>query len=405
MYGLNFSTKEDAENFANSMQKVLEILNRVAQHNIPIMMTDNSVVINNNNQINQTLINQQQQVNQPVYAHLNETQQQIIKQQYQAPPEYSEVINTNNRTNGWTTQVQMQTQIVSQPNSLDLNDWRTQQQLQHDINQLNLNNLNGQQVQIMNSIQPIYGHHRNSLPNQTTNAQQMQQNAQLIQAAAATHQMIQTNLQISNGAVQQQQNTATTAVINQAQLNNLTAQQQTQPSQAPQMISQQTQLQPNQNINQQQLNNGQQSLINTNNVSSLNNNNNNNNSSVPPAPIPPPPPMPMNNTNKTSSSSSLNSNQQTGNSLASALANAKLKKTPNKDDAKESKPSLGGGMASMMDEMTRKLAKRRAQAEGNSNSNGHCNEDDNDSASNRLKNGWDNKNKSSPNKDNDMHSR
>jgi len=130
VYGLNFSTKEDAENFANSMLKVLEILN---SHNVPIMMNGNS-----NNQINQNLINQQQNQQQPVYAHLNETQQ-IIKQQYQAPPEYTEVVHSNNRSNGWSSS-QLTTQL-SQPNSLnlnDLNDWRQQQQIQHDLNQLNL---------------------------------------------------------------------------------------------------------------------------------------------------------------------------------------------------------------------------------------------------------------------------
>ena len=124
------------------------------------------------------------------------------------------------------------------------------------------------------------------------------------------------------------------------------------------------------------------------------------NTSTIPAP-PPPPPMPNLN-QPTASLNKSSTAQQSGNNLASALSGAKLKKTPNKDDAKEK--ISGGGMASMMDEMAKTLARRRAQAEGISNHlNGNCNGDDTDSS--RLKNGWDNK-KSSPNKDNDnSHSR
>lgn len=84
------------------------------------------------------------------------------------------------------------------------------------------------------------------------------------------------------------------------------------------------------------------------------------------------------------------------NSLAAAIAGAKLKKTPGRDDKTGDTGSTGsetgsignnrpiaGGMASMMDEMAKTLARRRAQAEGGQD------------------NKWDSKvNGSSPSKDN-----
>lgn len=421
VYGLNFSTKEDAENFANSMFKVLEVLNSALLNGNSLVMNNNNQNLNNHQQQQQTNLNnqqqQQQQQQQAVYAHLNETQQAIIKQQYQAPPEYSEVIN-NRTSNGWssaTQQIQIQNQIVSQPNSLDLSDWRAQQ-LQHDLNQLNLNQLNGQQqaaaVQLMNSMQPIYaGCHRGSLPNQTSSAQQMQQNAQLIQ-----QQLIQTNhqIQITNGVT-----------LNAQQLNHSALSQQIQspPQQAnqitsqppPAMISQAqppAQLTGSQSVvSHQQQQQQQQQQPATSQPPQQQPPQPQQNSNIPPAPAmnipappPPPPPMPNLNSNAASKPATSSASQPppSGNSLASALANAKLKKTPNKD---EGKAVMGGGVASVMDEMAKTLARRRAQAEQGSTLNGHCNGDETDSAGGRLKNGWDNKNKSSPNKDGDAHSR
>lgn len=80
-------------------------------------------------------------------------------------------------------------------------------------------------------------------------------------------------------------------------------------------------------------------------------------------PPPPPPPPPGSSQGREDDSAPL--------SLATALANAKLKKTSNKiyegtDTLKKSQGSGGVpmmGMASMMDEMRGTLAKRRAQAE------------------------------------------
>lgn len=88
-----------------------------------------------------------------------------------------------------------------------------------------------------------------------------------------------------------------------------------------------------------------------------------------PAPPPPPPPPPASNL---SGLVTLPRQQPKSNpapiSLASALASAKLKKTPQKQNneatTSDSRPSHAmGGLASMMDEMTRTLARRRAQAE------------------------------------------
>jgi len=61
--------------------------------------------------------------------------------------------------------------------------------------------------------------------------------------------------------------------------------------------------------------------------------------------------------------------------LAAALANAKLKKTPGKEEKETPSAQTGnsngtstagssGGMASMMDEMAKTLARRRAQTDG-----------------------------------------
>lgn len=121
-------------------------------------------------------------------------------------------------------------------------------------------------------------------------------------------------------------------------------------------------------------------------------------SAPPPPPPPPPPPGPMNapnapvpppmpsgplvgNSQPTGhmvSNQNVNSGPPPMSNLAAALANAKLKKTPGKDENSET-PSNNrisggasnstaaplGGMASMMDEMAKTLARRRAQAEGN----------------------------------------
>ncbi|XP_054714607.1 protein enabled homolog [Uloborus diversus] len=96
------------------------------------------------------------------------------------------------------------------------------------------------------------------------------------------------------------------------------------------------------------------------------------NSGPPPPPAPPmsggfssppcPPPLP---------GSSLQGTNPANMSLASALANAKLKKTQKTEVNLEANKSAGppsGNMASMMDEMARTLARRRAQAESSQNS-------------------------------------
>lgn len=145
------------------------------------------------------------------------------------------------------------------------------------------------------------------------------------------------------------------------------------------------------------------------------------------APIPPPPPPPppigglnsnvasnpppllsggggpvVANSNPNNSSNNIKSPHQVSN-LASALSNVKLKKASGRDDncsdttSKSSSSGslgMGMGMASMMDEMNRTLARRRALAEGNNN-------DTNDSTGGNEKQGnWNNKmNRNSPNKD------
>lgn len=113
-----------------------------------------------------------------------------------------------------------------------------------------------------------------------------------------------------------------------------------------------------------------------------------------PAPAPPPPPLPLSGHNATAPppappplpgsatlprhNSSSSHNQSSPMTLAAALATAKLKKTPQKNSdygTIEPRPSppVIGGMASMMDEMTKTLARRRAQVENNyNNQDGDC---------------------------------
>ena len=89
-----------------------------------------------------------------------------------------------------------------------------------------------------------------------------------------------------------------------------------------------------------------------------------------------------NSINNNNNNTSVNSGPPAMSNFAAALANAKLKKTPGKDDkdgdtisnnstSSNNRMSGGGGAphggiaASMMDEMAKTLARRRAQAEGN----------------------------------------
>ncbi|KAG8193300.1 hypothetical protein JTE90_003787 [Oedothorax gibbosus] len=94
------------------------------------------------------------------------------------------------------------------------------------------------------------------------------------------------------------------------------------------------------------------------------------------APPPPPPPPPPPSAGHSISGAAtlprlhLKTDEQEPNetSLAAALAMAKLKKTPAKSNdatANEAKPFQMKGMACMLDEMTRTLARRRAQTDSN----------------------------------------
>lgn len=156
VYGLNFSTKEDANNFAETMTQVLDILNTSPSPSsgginiIPTSMVNNSMLTgNSNNMINnhgkQPMGQQmpptppqppsQQQVSippQPVYGHTG-----------CPPPEYSEVwgVNSGNTPNSvhnsnWTNN--------------DVNEWK-QAQI-NEINNLNHHHVNHTANQNINHI-------------------------------------------------------------------------------------------------------------------------------------------------------------------------------------------------------------------------------------------------------------
>ncbi|RWS16293.1 Enabled-like protein, partial [Dinothrombium tinctorium] len=272
VYGLNFSSKEDAENFADAMLKVLDILNSGSN-------------VSNNSSANTLPTTKSAPNIQPVYGHIG------------APPDYSEIRGGGGGQNPATWS-----------NNADVNDWKPQQV--QEMN--NINHMNHMQVSMPSmTSQSTYGHHRTpSAPN-------------------------------APGLI--------TAIQ--------------QPQQLQPQIPQPTSVQPQ-----------TQSTV-----------------SVPPPPPPPPmpsgapnpPPMPPSGTpnppplpgqQSLNSKVNTNSNPQTPMSnLAAALANAKLKKTPGKEEKENESvskvPSSGmGGMASMMDEMAKTLARRRAQTEGTQNS-------------------------------------
>lgn len=311
VYGLNFSSKEEADSFAMTMLKVLDILNQNIANNVTTQKT-----------IPPT--------HQPVYGHIG------------APDDYD-------MRGGWAA-------------NNDMNDWKQQQQMIQDMNQMNHIN------QINHLVNHNHNHNHTGAPVPPPQPQQ---------AAYGHHR-------------------AASAVNNQGMMVPPQMQQQVPP---PQQCQTQQCSMPS-----------QQSCA------------------VPPPPPPPPPPgqaganpsaMPTMNNSINSQSNLVRqmsnaappSQQQpqaqwngglTGppcgpvsvggapvavnntagpmSNLAAALANAKLKKTPNKEDTSDttSRGSNGssssggsglalGGMASMMDEMAKTLARRRAQAEGAQN--------------------------------------
>lgn len=265
--------------------------------------------LNSNGNVNNVMQNASKCIpsnhQQPVYGHLSGP-----------PPEYSEIRGPTNPNTMWTNN--------------EVNEWKQQAQElnNHNLTQTNhmshVNNANinhGLPIISPNTPPPAYSHLRiASTPMliqqqqlQQQNHQQMQQNHQQLQQ---NHQQLQQNHQ------QLQQN----------------HQQLPQPPTNMSIIP---------------------------------------NTSVPPPPPPPPPGALNYNSNVTNSVSVVASNQvgkiainsQANNTasmsnLASALANAKLKKTSAREDTNlENNNKNVGGMASMMDEMAKTLARRRAQAE------------------------------------------
>ncbi|RWS30947.1 Enabled-like protein [Leptotrombidium deliense] len=319
VYGLNFSSKEDAENFADSMLKVLDVLNSSSNvGNISIQNTSKSAA------------NMQ-----PVYGHIG------------APPDYSEIRSVGPpNASSWS-------------NNVDMNDWKSQQvQEMNNINHLNHNHSHSAMQATIPSItpQPTYGHHRTpSAPNPpgmiSTIQPQLPPQVPQQQTIPAVQPQTQSNVPPPPPPPPMPM---LTGAPNPPPL---------PPSGAPNPPSSGAPNPPPMPGSQQ----------------NLNTKSNNNNSQVP---------SPMSN-------------------LAAALANAKLKKTPGKDEkesdsnAQTKGTSSGmGGMASMMDEMAKTLARRRAQTESSQNTN--TNEQNVTSVTDGNRRNWDGSKtlpNSSPSKD------
>lgn len=298
VYGLNFSSKEDADGFAMTMLKVLDILN-----------------VNSVNNVTKP---------QPVYGHIG-------------PEEYGGqggmgggIYSNMNEQQDWKMQQPPQHQQQQQEQH-----YNAVNHINHSMNAMNsmnsMNTMNHVQSQVSIPSQAVYGHHRNpSGPNAS---------------------------QITPGPPTSAPPPAPGPPA--------------PPPQPPSSVGAPPPPPPPPPPG---------SLL---------------NSSVPPAPpmnsAPPAPPMPLNNIGGTPpralngiSNATTPPNNHSGPpncpiNLAAALANAKLKKTPGKDNDKDQDSGSaskarggiggGGGMASMMDEMAKTLARRRAQAESAQNSN------------------------------------
>lgn len=293
VYGLNFSSREDADRFADAMLRVLDTLVNSSTGTLPSARS------------------QQQQQQQAMYGHIGPT----------VNNEYLEINQVMRQQ-----QQQQQTPMGNGWPSNDQNEAvRMHQQQMQAVQEREMN------MNMMNSMHPPPPPVAPQLPPQIP-----QQNQQ---------QMIQHRSPPANtGPVMMPQNHSMVSMQGPPQY------QMPQQVQAPPM------------------------------------------SSAPPPPPPPPPPGALfgaPNPPPLPSGNSIN-NQMTGtagrspasivtsqppamSNLASAIANAKLKKT-GKDSDRDSTGSGGGGstggsapaggMASMMDEMAKTLARRRAQAEG-----------------------------------------
>ena len=297
VYGLNFSSREDADRFADAMLRVLDTLVNSSTGTLPSARS-------------------QQQQQQAMYGHIG-------------PPVSNEYLEINQVMR---QQQQQQVQVANGWPSNDQNEAMRMHQQQIQEREMNMN--------MMNSMHPPPPPAAPQIPQQIPQNQQ-----QMLQ-----HRSPPTN----TGPVMMPQNHSMTGMQAPVQY------QMSQQVQAPPMTS------------------------------------------APPPPPPPPPPgalfgapnpppLPSGNIINNSMAGnagrspapviSSSSQPPAMSNLASAIANAKLKKTPGKDSDRDSTGSGGngstgggtstapmGGMASMMDEMAKTLARRRAQTEGGAES-------------------------------------
>ena len=346
VYGLNFGSKEDADGFAEQMLKVLDALTSSSTTSSSVPLTNGSGGLPN------PAGSKVQTNSQGVYGHgvpssneYQETNYEHSSSLKRNPSNANGCWPAGDVTDGWKQQTQQPQPTQMQPTQL--------QQPQMMPPQISQQPQSQQQYQMQES-------HMNHL-NHSMGQMSMGQ-------GPPSHIGTMGNM-IPPGAPQ----AIMPQVTNQSQMSHLRS----------------TSGQPNnQQPNSQNYASMPQPSIGSNVPSSS--------APAPPPPPPPPPPGPgamfapvpppmpsgplggTQSTGQAASNQKANSGPPPMSNLAAALANAKLKKTPGKDENSEiptnNRMSGGGsnstgaplgGMASMMDEMTKTLARRRAQVEGN----------------------------------------
>ncbi|KAI2800603.1 hypothetical protein BLOT_011991 [Blomia tropicalis] len=353
VYGLNFSSKEEADAFAHTMMKVIDLLNQNTYGTTTSTTSNNGNANNGSTTVSNNVKSSMPQQPQPVYGHIG-------------PPE--EYVELRSQTNGWHGQTQNgQTTQPPQPvNNTNNNN--------NNNNNPNTNgHINGGMVMVDSNgtLHPIHPHmmvdHQHML-DQQRQQQQMNPNIPVSQPTymSSSHLIHRNNQSIPPP-----------------------------PPPPP----------PSSSINSQMTNNNHQQQQQSNSIvqnGTMGMGQQGGGGGAPPPPPPPPPPsnngammMPNGQMSRMSINSGMipmappqpqqqiqQPNPPSGNTLAAAIANAKLKRTTSvKEDGAGSDTGSGSSSSSLrsaapgnlMDEMAKTLARRRAQAESNQQSDSNEN--------------------------------
>ncbi|KAJ6217917.1 hypothetical protein RDWZM_009074 [Blomia tropicalis] len=376
VYGLNFSSKEEADAFAHTMMKVIDLLNQNTYGTTTSTTSNNGNANNGSTTVSNNVKSSMPQQPQPVYGHIG-------------PPE--EYVELRSQTNGWHGQTQNgQTTQPPQPvNNTNNNN--------NNNNNPNTNgHINGGMVMVDSNgtLHPIHPHmmvdHQHML-DQQRQQQQMNPNIPVSQPTymSSSH-LIHRNVSQPPIGMQNQQPP-------QQQLPPISQNQSIPPPPPPPP--------PSSSINSQMTNNNHQQQQQSNSIvqnGTMGMGQQGGGGGAPPPPPPPPPPsnngammMPNGQMSRMSINSGMipmappqpqqqiqQPNPPSGNTLAAAIANAKLKRTTSvKEDGAGSDTGSGSSSSSLrsaapgnlMDEMAKTLARRRAQAESNQQSDSNEN--------------------------------